>query len=132
MKRTVFLVQGILHLLIGVGALASGALMVAAPDGRLMQLPLDMLKGSPFQNFLIPGIILLLVHGVGNTAAAILCFRRARLAGFVGMFFGMALIIWLFVQVSMIGGGHWLQNLYFVLGVLLLISGVALRELAGK
>ena len=132
MKRTVFLVQGILQMMIGVGALASGALMVAATDGRIMQLPLDMLKGSPFQNFLIPGIILFLVHGVGNTAAAILCFRRDRLAGFAGMFFGMALIIWLFVQVSMIGGGHWLQNLYFVLGVLLVILGVAQRELAGK
>ena len=68
MKRTVFLVQGILQMMIGVGALASGALMVAATDGRIMQLPLDMLKGSPFQNFLIPGIILFLVHGVGNTA----------------------------------------------------------------
>jgi len=129
MKRTVYVVQGVLQMLIGVGAIASGALMVIAPDGRLMQMPVDMLKGSPFQNYLIPGIILLLIHGVGNTASAVFCFRRRRLAGFAGMFFGFALVIWLFVQVSMIGGGHWLQTLYFALGVTLIAFGIALREL---
>jgi hypothetical protein len=44
------------------------------------------------------------------------------------MFFGFALMIWIFVQVSMIGGGNWLQYLYFVLGVLQLLFGVLLRD----
>jgi hypothetical protein len=128
MKRTVFVVEGILQAFIGLGAVICGALLVVAPDGRLLRMPLEMLEGSPFRSFLIPGLILFLVNGVGNAVSAILCFRRNRIAGFTGMVFGFGLIIWIFVQVSMIGGGHWLQYLYFGLGILLLVLGIAMRE----
>ncbi len=88
-----------------------------------------MLKNSPFRDFLIPGLILLLVNGVGNIVSAVFCFRMNAVAGFGGLFFGFDLIIWLFVQVNMIGGGSWLQYLYFVLGILQLVLGIAMREL---
>jgi len=112
-----------------VGAIICGALLVIAPDGRYLEMPLEMLAGSPFRNYLIPGLILFLVNGVGNTVSAILCFRLNRFAGFTGMIFGFGLIIWIFVQVNMIGGGHWLQYLYFGLGILVLGVGIAMREL---
>jgi hypothetical protein len=57
-----------------------------------------------------------------------LSFKMHRIAGFVGLFFGFGLIIWLFVQVNMIGGGSWLQYLYFVLGVIELLLGIVMRE----
>ncbi len=76
-----------------------------------------MLDGSPFHNFLVPGIILLFVNGVGQLAAGYLTFRRHVLAGYAGGAFGLGLIIWIFVQVSMIGGGHILQYGYFFLGI---------------
>ena len=46
------------------------------------------------------------------------------------MFFGFGLIIWLFVQISLVGGGHWLQYMYFGLGIIQLLLGIAMRELA--
>jgi hypothetical protein len=95
-------------------------------------MPLDILKSSPFHNFLIPGVILFLVNGVGNIVSAVLCFRIQRIAGFAGMFFGFGLMIWLFVQVSLIGGGHWLQYVYFILGIIQLLLGIAMRELERK
>ncbi len=91
--------------------------MVAFPSGVVFQAPPDMLDGSPFHNFLVPGIILLVVNGVGQLAAGYLTFRRHVLAGYAGGAFGLGLIIWIFVQVSMIGGGHFLQYGYFFLGV---------------
>lgn len=121
--------EGILQVLIGVGAIIAGALLAIAPDGRYLQMPLDMLKNSPFRNFLVPGLILFLVNGVGNTVSAILCFRLSKIAAFSGMVFGFGLIIWIFVQVNMIGGGSWLQYLYFGLGILVLVVGIAMREL---
>lgn len=128
MKRTVYLAEGILQILIGVGAVICGILLVIAPDGRFLQMPLEMLENSPFKNFLVPGLILLLVNGVGNIISALLCFRMHKLSGFTGIIFGVGLIIWLFVQVSMIGGGHWLQYLYFTLGIVVLLLGIAIRE----
>jgi hypothetical protein len=128
-KRTVYFTEGILQSLIGIGAVISGALLIIRPDGHYLQLPLDLLEDTPFRNFLIPGVILFLVNGAGNLVSAVLCFRIQRIAGFAGIFFGLGLIIWLFVQVNLVGGGHWLQISYFVLGIIELLLGVAMREL---
>lgn len=49
-----------------------------------------------------------------------------------GVFFGVGLMIWIFVQVSMIGGGHWLQYSYFFLGLLETLVGFAIREIDGR
>lgn len=49
---------------IGVGALISGAMLFAAPDGRLMQWTTSQLAGTPFANYLIPGLILFTLVGV--------------------------------------------------------------------
>ena len=132
MKRTVYFAEGVLQSLIGVGAVICGTLLIIGPDGRYLQMPIDMLSKSPFRNFLIPGLILFLVNGVGNVVSAILCFKMHRIAGFGGMFFGFGLIIWLFVQINMIGGGSWLQYLYFVLGILELLLGIVMREFERK
>jgi hypothetical protein len=128
MKKAVFIIEGIIQSFIGLGAFISGILMMLQPDGSMFQMPLTMLNGSPFNNFLIPGLILLSVNGIGNMIAAILSFRKHKLSGFAGIFFGSGLIIWIFVQVSMIGGGHWLQYFYFSLGMVELFLGFAIRE----
>jgi len=124
--------EGILQLFIGLGAVICGVLMIIQPDGSIIGLPLKMLYGSPFNNFLIPGILLFLVNGLGNVFSAILCFKQHALAGFSGILFGFGLIIWLFVQVNMIGGGHWLQYFYFILGVIELCCGILIREVVNE
>jgi hypothetical protein len=106
----------VLQAFVGLTALVSGALMIAAPSGAHLQAPAEMLNGSPFRDFLVPGLILFLVNGVGQCAAAVLTFRRHRWAATVGATFGLGLMIWIFVQVNMIGGGHILQHSYFALG----------------
>jgi hypothetical protein len=132
MKRNVYFAEGVLQSLIGIGAAISGILLILGPDGRYLQLPIELLKTSPFRNFLIPGIILFLVNGVGHLVSAVLCFKMHRIAGFAGIFFGFGLIIWLFVQVNMIGGGSWLQYIYFVLGMLEILLGIVMREFEKK
>jgi hypothetical protein len=117
MKKLIFVSQGALQFFVGVGALISGALLIIAPSGSLLHTPPEMLKGSPFHDFLFPGIILFLVNGVGQLVAGMLTLRRHPSAGFVGAVFGMGLMIWIFVQVNMIGGGHILQYSYYFLGV---------------
>jgi hypothetical protein len=88
------------------------------PSGALFQLAPDMLKDTLFHDFLIPGIILFFINGIGQIVAGILSLRRHTSAGYFGAVFGMGLMIWIFVQVNMIGGGHILQYGYFMLGLL--------------
>jgi membrane associated rhomboid family serine protease len=81
-------------------------------------MPSDILKDTPFHDFLIPGVILFLINGVGQLATGILSLRKHPFAGYAGAVFGMVLMIWIFMQVNMIGGNHILQCSYFMLGVL--------------
>ena len=118
MKRFLLITQGTIQLLVGLSAAISGAMLVMYPSGVLLQAPVEMLKGSPFSNFLIPGLILFLVNGIGQLFAGVLTFRRNRASALVGAVFGIGLMIWIFIQVNMIGGGHILQYSYFFVGVL--------------
>ncbi len=118
MKKALFLCQYIIQLFVGLSATVSGALLIAAPSGELIQAPKTMLAGSPFGNFLLPGIILFVINGLGQLVAALMTFQKKPFAGLTGAAFGLALMIWIFVQVNMIGGGHVLQYGYFFLGVL--------------
>jgi hypothetical protein len=117
MSRYLYLSQAVLQMVVGLGAVVSGMLLIAAPSGELLRAPPDMLKGSPFTDFLLPGIILVLVNGIGQIAASVMTIRRNESAGYAGAVFGMGLMIWIFVQVNMIGGGHILQVGYFFIGV---------------
>jgi hypothetical protein len=113
-----FVTQGVIQLFVGIGAAVSGLMLIVRPSGGLLQAPVEMLKGTPFPDFLIPGIILFLVNGVGQLVAAGITLRRHPMAALVGGVFGIALMIWVFVQVNMIGGGHILQYSYFSVGVI--------------
>lgn len=128
MKKSIFISEGILQFFIGIGAFVVGLLMMVNPGGDDTIMPLSLLDRSPFQDFLIPGIILLTFNGLGNIFASVLSFRRHKLAGWAGIFFGFGLMIWIFVQITMIGGGHWLQYLYFSLGVVEVVLGIFIRE----
>ncbi|HSW58934.1 MAG TPA: hypothetical protein VLH15_11050 [Dehalococcoidales bacterium] len=50
--------------LIGLAALISGPMLFLAPDGHLLQWSVSMLEGTPFANFLVPGVILFLLIGI--------------------------------------------------------------------
>ncbi len=118
MKDLVFISQGALLILVGLSAAISGSLMILFPSGEIFQAPPDMLKNTPFRDFLIPGIILFLVNGAGQIIAGVLTIRRHRLAGYFGAVFGFGMMIWIFVQVNTIGGGHILQYGYFTIGII--------------
>ena len=52
------------QLFLGIGAVFGGTVLVIDPSGGLLNMPTTMLKHSPFKNFLLPGIILLVILGL--------------------------------------------------------------------
>jgi hypothetical protein len=124
MNKFKIIFLGILQLFISLGAITGGLVLIISPDGSIMQLPAVLLDGTPFPNFLIPGLILFTINGLGHLLAGILCFRKSKLAGWSGIFFGFGLMIWIFIQVSLIGGGDPLQYTYFFLGLLESLLGI--------
>lgn len=135
MKRFLTVCLIVLLVLQSITGLWGGAFLIAAPDGRLFNMPVEALKNSPFTNFLIPGLALFALLGVVPGLAAYgMIFRPAwkwpqKLnvyndqfwAWTFALYVGLMLIIWMDVQVAVIGYGDALQAIYAVVGLAITI-----------
>ena len=121
----------VLENLLSIGALGGGLVLMIAPRGEIMPLPLSALAGSPFDTYLVPGLILFGVLGVGPLVAALLAWLRHPLAPTAAFVVGVGLLIWVAVEVAIIGYSNEppLQAMYGILGVLIVL--VACRWLLG-
>ena len=126
-KRRVFIALGALQAFIGLGAIGGGFMLVIDPSGNALGLPLSFLEGSPFSDFLIPGIFLLAVNGVGGMVGAGLSFTRRRYAQEIAIVLGAILIAWIVIQVVFIRSIGWLHILYFIFAVVELGLGLYIR-----
>ncbi len=122
-RQPLSLFTGLVQAFVGLGALPVGLLMILNPrGGRLV--PAEVLEGSPFPDFLIPGLFLFTVNGLGSLIGAYLSFRRHRLAGPAALGLGAFLMAWIVVQVLALGPPIvFLQGMYFVLGAVELAAG---------
>lgn len=73
------------------------------PTGKLIQLPLEWLKGSPFSDYLIPGMILITILGVFPLYVIYALLKKQRFAWFGSLIVAIALIIWICVEILIIG-----------------------------
>ena len=87
----------------GFSGVAGGWGLTSDPTGSAIGLELEWLEGSPFADYLIPGIILLVVLGIGPLIVVIGIFRRLRWAWMASLLVGLALIIWIIVEVFIVG-----------------------------
>lgn len=121
-------------------AFGGGIAMAARPDGSILGIPLFILEGSPFHDFLIPGIILSVVLGVLPLIAALgLIFpRKWKALGILNiytdrywgwtyaLYTGFGLVIWILVQHIYIGYSL-LQTIYQSLGIAILVFALMPR-----
>jgi hypothetical protein len=92
-----------LEILLSIGALGGGLVLIVAPRGEIMPLPLSALAGSPFESYFGPGVILFTVLGLGPLIAARLAWIRHPLAPMAAFVVAAALLIWFAVEIAIIG-----------------------------
>jgi hypothetical protein len=116
-----------LELVLSIGAFGGGVALMAGPDGEIIPLPLSALAGSPFTSYFVPGAILFAILGVGPLVASVLALRRNAFAPLAALVVGGALIIWIGVEIGIIGYSNDppLQAVYLALGVVITIVGGA-------
>jgi hypothetical protein len=116
-----------LEIFLGVGALAGGATLIVGSRGELIPLPVSALHGSPFDTYLVPGLILFGVLGLGPLVAAVLAWRRHPLAPLAAFVAGVTLLIWLSVEIAIVGytSEPPIQPFYLALGVAIVGTGLA-------
>ncbi|PQJ34316.1 hypothetical protein BSZ35_06630 [Salinibacter sp. 10B] len=107
----------------GISGIIGGLGLVGDPSGRSMQIPLHWLQGSPFDNYLIPGLVLLFVLGVVPLTVLYGLLQRYSWARLAALGVGGALVVWIGVQILIIGyhARPPLQLIYGALGIVIAV-----------
>lgn len=109
------------------GCLVGGSFLIAAPDGHLLDMPVDIMQGA-FPDFLIPGIILLGL-GILNAASFIAILRRASLDWLLALISLGGLYIWFVVEIIILQELHWLHAMWglpVLVGLIMTIPLIAI------
>ena len=105
-----------LHAFVGVGALAGGMAAILDPQEPL-GMSSELLRNSPFDSYLIPGLILFSIIGLGNVISAVSILLKSKCQGYISNVFSWALVIWIVVQVVMLKNIHFLHVIFFIIGI---------------
>lgn len=107
----------ILHSFVGIGGLAGGLVAITSPQ-KPLGVSVEALKNSPFSNYLIPGILLFTVIGLGNVFSAVMILFKSRAQGYISSVFSWALVIWIVVQCIMLSMVAYLHVVFFTIGLI--------------
>jgi hypothetical protein len=99
------------------------------PSGAMIELPAAWLEGSMFQDYLIPGIILLTVLGVFPLLTLIGLINGTKRSLIYARLVGYALVIWILAEIFIVGYKPEppLQMIYGILGIIILILAYSSR-----
>jgi len=127
----------ILRVLVGfqmVIGLAGGLIMVFDPTGKTLNLPGIFLLGTPFDDYLIPGLFLSLCVGLLPLLALLgllgarwkwpellNVYKRFHWGWSYTLYSAIVLILWMDIQVFFIGYWHVAQTVNALMGVLILV-----------
>ncbi|HCG64117.1 MAG: hypothetical protein CVV48_07520 [Spirochaetae bacterium HGW-Spirochaetae-4] len=115
----------VMHVVIGVGALGGGYACIVEPLAPLGA-PLSMLEGSPFESFLIPGLVLFGLFGIGNIVGAVFLAKKVTWHGYIAGVLGSGMVIWIVIQVLIIDTIAFLHILFFFIGIVEATIGLAM------
>jgi hypothetical protein len=116
-------------------AIAGGWGLVSNPSGSNLGFSVTMLEHSPFPDFLIPGLFLLVALGIGPAVILYGLIRKPkfRLAEIINIYknyhwswtfsyyLGIVLVLWIDIQVYFLREASILHFVYSVLGVLIIV-----------
>lgn len=98
--------------------------MLLDPTGEGAGLPLSLLDKLPISTFVLPGLWLLIVYGIGSLVIFFGLRRGLSWAKPAATILGLILIGWIIGQVILWGTPMYLQYLYFFVGVGIFVLGL--------
>ena len=109
-----------------IGALYGGTHLILHPDGSSIELSLDWLKYTPFETYLVPGIILLEVNGMFGLYVLINLLFNQKNSSKLVIAQGVLLTGWIVMQMILIRTIYFLHIILGSVGVALVILGLLL------
>lgn len=127
----------VLWILIGFQSLlglAGGAIMILDPTGKTLSIPGIFLMGTPFENYLVPGLFLLFFLGLFPALSlmglmeakwrwpqVLNLYQHIHWGWTFSLYVAIISILWMDIQVFFIGYWHVIQTFNALMGVLILI-----------
>lgn len=123
-----------LHIFLGLGGAMGGAMFIIEPDGSLLGMDISWLANSPFNSFVIPGLILFLFNGVlplltfigliskpnWSWPEILNIFPDRHWSWAFSIYVGIIVIAWIAIQ-QMLTQFFWLQPVMIITGILIII-----------
>ena len=126
MKRTITLGTFLILLFLSGGGLYGGWMLVSAPGGEKFGWTAALLENTPFDTYLIPGLILFLINGCLPLTIAILLLLKNRNLGWLLFLQGCLLVGWLTAEI-IFDRALFVVRLhitFYAVGALLILSGL--------
>ncbi|MGD2079112.1 MAG: hypothetical protein PVH18_12065 [Chloroflexota bacterium] len=105
-----------------------GIVFLVDPSGELVEMPLALLDNLPIDTFLLPGLYLLIVYGIGAAMIAYGLLRQLFWAPVSGLLLGLVLIGWVIGQIILWGAPVMLQYIYLTVGVAIFLLSLIIRR----
>lgn len=122
----------VLELATAFGAIPVGIMLITDPSGAGVGFPPGWIEATPFGSYLVPGLYLLLMNGVGMLVVAGLTLVRHWTAPWLTGVLGTGLAVWIGVQLLVMPEVSFLQAVYGVIGVALAAISVAWLRRTGQ
>ena len=113
---------------VAVSALVTGLLMINYPDGSILGVPAYMIEASPFNNLVVPGIILSLgIGGINFLALYHFGDKNKEVYNWTSAA-GTATCGWVAVQFALVHAVMWVQGVYLIIGISTILLSLQLRN----
>jgi hypothetical protein len=126
------ILTSLLLLFNGIGAIYGGGNLILHPDGSSLGITTEWLQYSPFDNFLIPGIILFIVNGLFSLIVFIALIYNSRFLAYMILGEGTLLCGWILIQMLMLREVNFLHVTLGTVGILLLVIGAFQKAIESK
>jgi hypothetical protein len=121
-----------LEVFTALGAIPVGMMLLTDTTGATVGFPSGWIEATPFGSYLLPGLYLLLMNGVGMLVLAALSISRHRYAPWLTGILGAGLVIWIAVQLVVMPETSFLQATFGVIGIVLSVVSVAWLRRTGQ
>jgi len=113
-----------LHLFNAVSAVGGGIALIAGGLG----VPTAMLRHTPFESFVVPGIFLAVIIGGSATIGATALLTHSRRAPVTSGAAGAIMVGWIAGETVLVEGFSWLQGLYLLTGAVIVVASIRLAQ----
>lgn len=114
---------------VGLTAIGGGIALVAGLEND--RFPIELLSGTPFGSYVVPGLILTVVVGGSASVAAIATLRNEELGALASVVAGVVVMGWIVGEVLLLDQPSWtgIEAFYFALGLAMAMLGSILWRL---